>query len=321
MKNSIMCNAMNFNARMLLNGVIILVLTTGRVVCQDEVPEAFFVKKSEISLSYTHAPGARELSFYQWNGSPQKWRKEVKGKLTELIRLIPAGQPVVTEVRKMEHQGVTIHALVMEIDNHLSIPAYLLVPPEDSEQQVPVMAIHGHGEVEQCIGLRDDYHHFFALELAKAGHLVLCPELRGFGTLEDLAFQREIDRLDYWNWGGHMQYSLVSDNYLYGSTLVGQTVGDLLLWEEWLAVTHGVDQLHVAGISYGGDLACLYPIFSERVERIFASGTLCSLSVIYRRCYNAPAHCIPGILQWMDRSDIAGINAPRPIVFHYGELD
>lgn len=77
----------------------------------------------------------------------------------------------------------------------------------------------------------------------------------------------------------------------------------------------------MAGISYGGDLSIIYPAFSRRVRRIFASGTMGSFSVIFSRCYNAPAHCIPGILEWMDRSDIAGLNAPRPIVLHYGELD
>jgi hypothetical protein len=62
-------------------------------------------------------------------------------------------------------------------------------------------------------------------------------------------------------------------------------------------------------------------VFSARVRRIFASGTLGSFSAIYARCSNAPAHCIPGVLEWMDRADIAGLNAPRPTALHYGELD
>ncbi len=54
---------------------------------------------------------------------------------------------------------------------------------------------------------------------------------------------------------------------------------------------------------------------------VMASDTSFIFFCDFKRCYNAPAHCIPGILEWMDRSDIAGLNAPRPIAIHYGELD
>jgi dienelactone hydrolase len=209
----------------------------------------------------------------------------------------------------------------MEISEQLSIPAYLLVPQGSENTTRAVLAIHGHGTVEPCIGASDDYHHSFALELARKGYLVLCPELRGFGTLRDVAAQIEGGRLDYWNWGEHMAYSLVSDGIIHGKPLIGETVEDLLRWENWLVTSRGVAKIGVAGISYGGDLALIYPVFSERVDRIFASGTLGSFSVIFSRCYNAPAHGIPGVLQWMDRSDIAGLNSPRSLAIHYGELD
>jgi dienelactone hydrolase len=209
----------------------------------------------------------------------------------------------------------------MKIDDNLSIPAYLLIPDDTRDTSRAVMAIHGHGEVDACLGIWDDYHHSFALALAQAGHIVLCPELRGFGALFDVALQKEDSRLDYWRWGTPMAYSLVTDGFLYGKTLIGETTADLLRWEDWLAENQGITSIDAVGISYGGDLALIYPVFSQRVERIFASGTLGSFGVIFDKCYNAPAHCIPGIMQWMDRSDIAGLNVPKPILIHFGELD
>jgi len=164
----------------------------------------------------------------------------------------------------------------------------------------------------------------FAWRLAKAGHLVLCPEIRGFGTLSDLASGREGQRLDYWNQAKRVndrQFTMVTDAFIKGKTPIGETVEDLLRWEDWLAKAHGIKTIKVTGLSYGGDLALTYPVFSTRVERIFASGTFGSFSPIFSRCYNAPAHCIPGVLRWMDRSDIAGLNAPRPLALHFGELD
>lgn len=284
------------------------------------VSENFFLTPSELTLGFHHPEGARQLSFQNFEGPAEEWRKLAKTKLAELLKVSEPEPCEVTKVRQIELSGVTIQALVMTIDENLSVPGYLLVPKEGMQRKSAVMAIHGHGRAEPAVGLIDDYHHYFALEMAKDGHVVLCPELRGFGALKDMAAGVEINRLDYWI-GGYSQFTLVTDGFLYGNTLIGETVEDLLRWEKWLVESQGVEEFDVAGISYGGDLSIIYPVFSDRVRRIFASGTMGSFGVIFQRCYNAPAHCIPGILEWMDRSDIAGLNAPRPIVIHYGELD
>jgi dienelactone hydrolase len=221
-------------------------------------------------------------------------------------------------------EGVRIAALVMKVNDDVSIPAYLLFPEKLVAPGTAIFAIHGHGEIEPCIGQRDEYHHQFALKLAQAGYLVLCPEIRGFGVLNDMAADREGHRLDYWNAAKRVndrQFTLVTDALLKGETMIGETIADLLRWEDYLARKHAIKTVKVAGLSYGGDLALMYPVFSSRVERIFASGSFGSFSPIFSRCYNAPAHCIPNVLQWMDRADIAGLNAPRPIALHYGERD
>jgi dienelactone hydrolase len=315
-------------------GVVILAFASAprpAVVCQDgdvwdnqdassALPMGFFIAPSELTLRFHHEPGERRLSFHRFAGSPREWKAQARDRLAVLLKVNIKAAGQVHEVREIRHQGIMIKALVMEIDEHLSIPAYLLAPEPGKAPKSAVMAIHGHGRAEPCVGAEDDYHHRFALEAAKAGHLVLCPELRGFGALMDLADGLEIDRLDYWI-GRYSQFTLVTDGFLTGRTLIGETVEDLLRWEAWLAESYGIEEVDVAGISYGGDLSLIYPVFSDRVRRIFASGTLGSFSVIFQRCYNAPAHCIPGILEWMDRSDIAGLNAPRPLAIHYGELD
>ena len=112
----------------------------------------------------------------------------------------------------------------------------------------------------------------------------------------------------------------MTDGFLHGRTLIGETTADLLRWEAWWA-SRGMAELDVAGISYGGDLCLTYPAFSRRVRRVFCSGSFGSFAAIFARCYNAPAHCVPGVLTWMDRADIAGLGAPRPIAFHYGDQD
>jgi dienelactone hydrolase len=279
--------------------------------------ERFLIQESELRLTYHHAAAERRLSFRNFQGDFESWRREALQKFAEITGYQAPGKRRISELRTLKLDGITYHALIMEVSEDLTMPGYLLEPVGTSKGAV--MAIHGHGSVEPMVGLVDDYHHQFAYELAKAGYTVLAPELRGFSTLGDLARQEEIDRLDYWN--THGQFTLVTDGFLYGDSLIGETTEDLIAWEDWFFDQFDFQEIDVAGISYGGDLALFYPVFSKRVRRIFSSGSLGSFSLIFSRCYNAPAHCIPHILNWMDRSDVAGLNAPRPILLHYGELD
>jgi dienelactone hydrolase len=297
--------------------------TTEEPAAAPEFPGSdFLVQPSELTLKFSYPEGARRLSFVNdARVDMDLWRERCKGKLLQLLNFeMPQPCPA-RELRRAERGGISYRALVMQVSDNLSIPAYLLLPAKDRHPGLAVMAIQGHGEVEPLLGLRDEAHHQFALELARAGSVALAPAIRGFGMLSDLARGRDGYRLDYWPQQKYRQFTLATDSYLKGKPLIGTTVEDLLRWEEWLAREMGIKAIHSAGLSYGGDLALLYPVFSARVERIFASGTFGSFAPIFERCYNAPAHCIPNVLEWMDRADIAGLNAPRPIALHYGELD
>lgn len=288
---------------------------------QSDIDERFFVRSDELTLRALQAPASRSLSFANFRGSHDEWRDACKAKLAELIGFEPPRPGTATRLRTIQHAGVTIEAWILTVGESLSMPAYLLYPESGGYPGRAIMAVHGHGRAEPCVGREDDYHHEFALRLAQAGHLVLCPELRGFGEMCDMTRSSEQHWLDYWGSRRGRQFTLVTDSFLFGKTVIGQTIEDLIRWEDWLAQERDVDVFDTAGISYGGDLVITYPVFSNRIERIYTSGSMGSISSIFSRCYNAPAHCIPSILQWMDRSDVAGLNAPSPIRLHYGELD
>ena len=282
----------------------------------------FLIGSSELNLKFLQPAGRRALSYKNVGGDFQAWRGRCEAKLTELLGLeLPVSPPAgMRELRQADHDGVRVQALVMEVDESLSIPAYLLRPARDRGPGTAVMAIHGHspGKGEGCLGLKKDGYSGFAMALAKAGYLVLLPIHRGFGPLNDLSAGRPGYRMDY-EQSAHFSY--VTDAFLHGRTVVGENVEDLLRWEDYLAAELSVERIFAAGLSYGGDLAFVYPIFSRRVERIFASGSSGSYALHFSRCYNGPAHCVPGILRWMDRSDVAGLNAPRPLAVHYGQHD
>ena len=68
-------------------------------------------------------------------------------------------------------------------------------------------------------------------------------------------------------------------------------------------------------------MSLILAALDSRVNKTFASGTLGSMSTIFDICCNAPAHCVPNILKYMDRQEIASCIAPRSLCVHYGELD
>lgn len=268
----------------------------------------------------------RRLSYVNSDLAFQEWSDRARKQAFDLI-----GAPEQTGglsgevVRTVDDPDVITAVIRLNVSDHLCLPGYLSWP---SGQNAPaeriVLALHGHGEVEACLdvaGVSEDYHHRFSHRLAQQGFTVFTPELRGFGALYDLAAHDPEAQLRYWRWGQPMAYTAQTDAFLYGRTLLGDTIHDLLAWETWLARHYSIDSIDVAGISWGGDLACTYPLYSSRVRSIFASGTLGSFTHTFRIAGNAPAHCIPRVLRWLDRPDIAGLNAPVPIAIHYGAED
>ena len=278
------------------------------------------IPKEDLVLKYSYKT-PEKLYGYKKSDKPLEWQEKCREKLKELI----AGDFDFDKRAVETHHTTamdfgTVHSLIMRVDETLSIPAYLFIP-EAVKSKTPVIAVQGHGYVKGVLGIHDDYHHAFGVELCKAGFVVLVPEIRGFGDLVNLSAHNEGGRLIYYNWGELMAYTLVTDAFQKGCTLIGDTVQDLYAWGAYLCEHTNQQSYSVAGISYGGDLALILSALDERVDKTFASGTLGSMSPIFERCYNAPAHCVPNILKYMDRQEIASCIAPRSLCVHYGELD
>jgi cephalosporin-C deacetylase-like acetyl esterase len=258
---------------------------------------------------------------YKDTENPVAWQKRCRAKLQELIA---CDLNIKDRTFKIHHTTKfdfgTVYSLIMYVDETLTLPGYLFVPVE-IKHETPVLAIQGHAyDIKGILGIKDDYHHGFGMELCRAGFVTLVPEIRGFGSLVNLATHDD-RKLIYYNWGELMAYTLVTDAFSKGYTLIGDTVNDLYAWGVYLCAYIKQDNYSVAGISYGGDLALILSALDERVAKTFASGTLGSMSPIFERCYNAPAHCVPNILKYMDRQEIASCTAPRSLCVHYGELD
>jgi len=281
--------------------------------------ERILIPKEDLTLKFSYKTPEKSYA-YKDSEDQTIWQENCCSKLRELIACDLNSE---NRIFTIHHSTIldfgTVHSLIMKVDENLTLPGYLLVP-NTIKHEVPVITVQGHGYVKGVLGINNDYHHGFGRELCMTGFVTLVPELRGFGAIVNLAAS-DNRKLIYYNWGELMAYTLVTDAFLKGYTLIGETINDLYAWASYLLDYTKQINYSVAGISYGGDLALILAALDKRVGKTFASGTLGSMNSIFEICYNAPAHCIPNILKYIDRLEIASCIAPRSLAVHYGELD
>jgi len=215
----------------------------------------------------------------------------------------------------------------------LRVPAYLFLPPavspsaeyvpskseglrtgpaEPTEVSEPLPAIivfPGHGTIAQTAGLeqsRSSYQRANALELARAGFVVLTVEPRGFGRLGVL---------------GHLQIDAAAR--LAGRTWYGMLVHDGIRAIDYLLTRPEVDPARIGatGIGAGGALAMYTAALDDRVQVVLVNSYLGKYVVTSLDEEHCPCNDIPGILRYAEMGDVAALIAPRPVMFVNGRRD
>ena len=159
--------------------------------------------------------------------------------------------------------GLVRTLLTFDAIDGTTIPAFLL-RPRTARQAPAVLVIPGHGRgIIETAGMVPSYQHGSALALARAGFIVLSPELRGFGYLEE--------RLH----ADHIQ--LAREALRNGTSYHALVIEDLRLALTLLLNDVDVDARRVAvtGCSLGGDLSLTLGALDLRVAAVVAQG-LCS---------------------------------------------
>ena len=105
--------------------------------------------------------------------------------------------------------------------------------------------------------------------------------------------------------------------------MIAWRVYDLMRTIDWIETRPELDAARVGcmGISGGGTCTTFAAAVEPRIRAAMVSGYLNS----FRDSILSLAHCIdnyvPGILQWAEMSDVAGLIAPRPLFIESGDRD
>lgn len=257
----------------------------------------------------------------------EAWQHTLRAKLTELIGGFPeriALQPQTLDVRqypKYRRERVLFHSRP-----GVAVAGYLLTPVGGKPAHPVVIAVPGHGRgVDDIVGIdehgqdrpgKPGYEHDFALQAVEQGLAVFAIEPMGFGYRRDARTRSKGPEASACQ-------PAAGSALLLGETMIGWRVWDVKCAIDWIATRPELDPTRVGcmGISGGGTCTLFSTALDLRIKAAFVSGYLNT----FRDSIMAVSHCIdnyvPGILNWAENYDVAGLIAPRPLFSEGGDHD
>jgi dienelactone hydrolase len=258
----------------------------------------------------------------------EAWQKKLRGKLIELLGPFPVSSPSLNsqtlEVR--EFPGYRREKFVFESSPGLNVLGYLLTPLAAKPPYAAVVCVPGHGRgVDDIIGVddqgrdrtdRDGYQHDFAIQATAHGMAAVAIEPIAFGCRRDPLTRKKGLKTSACQ-------PVAGAALLLGQTMIGWRVHDVMRTIDWIATRKELDATRVGcmGISGGGTCTLFSAALEPRIRAAMVSGYLNT----FRDSVFSLSHCIdnyvPGILNWAEMYDIAGLIAPRPLFAESGERD
>jgi len=276
-----------------------------------------------------YAAAPRRLRFAaRTRAEADAWQKTLRAKITELAggfpQERPALRPVTLDTRTFPKY--TREKIVFDSRPGVSVLAYLLLPADARTPAATVICIPGHGRgVDDVVGIDEQgrertdkagYQHDFAIQVAEAGLAALAIEPLGFGCRRDPLNARQ-------GLGRKACEPAAGAALLVGETMIAWRVWDVMRTIDYIATRRELDADRVGctGISGGGTATLFSAALEPRIKAAMVSGYLNT----FRDSIGSLAHCIdnyvPGILNWAEMYDVAGLIAPRPLFIESGEKD
>jgi dienelactone hydrolase len=255
------------------------------------------------------------------------WQKKLRAKVSELIGEFPksAGAPKALILERREFPGYVREKFVFESRPGVAVLAYLLLP-KSAGPHAAMICVPGHGRgVDDIVGIDDQgrdrtdkpgYQHDFAIQAVEHGMAAVAIEPMAFGCRRDPAAKKE-------GLGHSSCQPAAGAALLFGETMIGWRVFDVMRTIDLIESRKDLDAARVGlmGISGGGTCTLFAAALDERIKAAFMSCSLCT----FRDSILSISHCIdnyvPGILNWAEMYDVAGLIAPRALFAEAGDKD
>ena len=256
------------------------------------------------------------------------WQKRVRTKLTELLGAQPSSrvalQARVLDLKKFNNY--TREKIIFQSRDNLSAFGYLLLPEKVSSPVPAIVCLPGHGRgCDDIVGITENgqqretksgYSRDFALQVVEHGYAAFAIEQLAFGCRRDDAARKK-------GAGQSSCQPAAGAALLFGQTMIGWRVWDVMRAIDVLRTRSEIDSSRIAtmGISGGGTVSLFSAALDERIKVAVVSGYFNT----FRDSILSLSHCIdnyvPGILNYIEMYDLAGLVAPRGLFIESGARD
>jgi len=264
-----------------------------------------------------------------YHGDWNAWTTLVRGKLRDLLGHAPQAVPLDPVWENEEDCGTFIQRrFSIATEPGARIPGYILTPKRMSGKTPTVICLQGHApgmhitigrprndrERELIAGGRD-----FALQVVREGYVATVIEQRCLGERKCERAEFKCSPEDRSPACHHAAMTAL----ILGRTVIGERAWDVSRTVDFLETLPYVDGKKIGCMgNSGGGTATYYATACEpRIALAMPSCSVCS----YRASIAAMDHCtcnfIPGILDWFEMGDLAGLIAPRPLIVVAGDQD
>ena len=201
-----------------------------------------------------------------------------------------------------------------------------MLPANSPAPHLTVICIPGHGRgVDDIVGIDENgkdrtgkpgYQHDFAIQAVEHGLAAVAIEPMAFGHRRNPVTIAKGP-------GATACQPAAGSALLMGQTMIGWRVWDIMRAIDWIETRPDLDAQRVGcmGISGGGTCTHFSAALDTRIKAAFVSGYLNT----FRDSIMSVSHCIdnyvPGILNWAENYDVAGLIAPRRFFSEGGTRD
>lgn len=258
----------------------------------------------------------------------EAWQKEAREKLSKLLGLDKMEQvplnPIIEECITLEN-GITREKVIIQTEEDVWMPMYILIPPKMTEQKQDVFlappghmgagkySVAGYYEIPVVAEAIERFQYDYGMQLAKLGNIVICPDCRGFGERRDEALQKDEENAFLNSTCFHLSHMAMG----LGETVVGMCTWDLMKAIDYIQTREDwqIARIGCAGFSGGGMQTLYAAAMDDRIEIALISGYMYgfkdSLQILNGNCN---CNYIPHLWEHFDMGDIASLIAPRPLM-------